>query len=111
MPAKPSIVFAHGLWADGSCYSSRSPISHGGAPSAAATVIVPALGPRRAGAAPPLRESGCSADPDYPGRPLVGLHGLVGMTAADAQESGGLSHGKDGRQTARTPGPPGLMAR
>ena len=21
MPAKPSIVFAHGLWADGSCFS------------------------------------------------------------------------------------------
>ncbi len=27
MPAKPSIVFAHGLWADGSCFSKvRSPL-------------------------------------------------------------------------------------
>jgi hypothetical protein len=25
MPAKPSIVFAHGLWADGSCYSKVIP--------------------------------------------------------------------------------------
>ncbi|MBV9794509.1 MAG: hypothetical protein JO016_11280 [Actinobacteria bacterium] len=26
MPAKPSIVFAHGLWADGSCYSKVIPV-------------------------------------------------------------------------------------
>ena len=25
MPAKPSIVFAHGLWADGSCFSKVIP--------------------------------------------------------------------------------------
>src|SRR6201984_2235023 len=25
MPAKPSIVFAHGLWADGSCFSKLIP--------------------------------------------------------------------------------------
>ena len=25
MPAKPSIVFAHGIWADGSCFSKVIP--------------------------------------------------------------------------------------
>ena len=38
--------------------------------------------------------------PDARGRPLAGLHGLVGVAAADAQKPCGLSHGKGGRQPA-----------